>query len=103
MTQNTQHTTVTIFGKTLEFVCPAGTEHELRDAASYLSNEMYKIRENSKVIESHKITLLAALNITHQLLQLSNKTKSSSDSTKQRINSLIKQANTVLSDEHQTA
>ncbi|MDF1763815.1 MAG: cell division protein ZapA [Oleibacter sp.] len=56
--------------------CPAGAEEELRTAARHLNDKMEEIREASshagKVLGTDRIAVIAALNITHQLLSSTN-------------------------------
>ena len=54
--------------------CPDGAEDQLRDAARFLNEKMLEIKNASstagKVLGTDRVAVIAALNITHQLLQL---------------------------------
>lgn len=54
--------------------CPDGAEADLRDAARFLNEKMAEIKTASsnagKVLGTDRIAVIAALNITHDLLQL---------------------------------
>jgi cell division protein ZapA len=54
--------------------CPAGAEEELRNAARHLNDKMEEIKNASsaagKVIGTDRIAVIAALNITHHMLEI---------------------------------
>ncbi|RDL44779.1 cell division protein ZapA [Marinomonas piezotolerans] len=60
--------TVDILGKSFNINCPKGHEAELKEASEYLNNQMRELRASGKVIGLEKIAIIAALNITHDLL-----------------------------------
>lgn len=60
---------VKILDKDYQVACPAGQQHALADSANYLDQQMRNIRANGKVIGLERIAVMAALNITNQLLQ----------------------------------
>jgi len=63
--------TVNILDKDYQVSCPSDQEAELIVSASYLDKQMRSIRENGKVIGLERIAVMAALNISHELLQAS--------------------------------
>lgn len=67
----TSNVTVTILDKDYQVACPAEQEAELVVSASYLDKQMRSIRENGRVIGLERIAVMAALNISHELLQAS--------------------------------
>lgn len=60
---------VKILDKDYQVACPAGQQEALADSANYLDQQMRNIRANGKVIGLERIAVMAALNITNQLLQ----------------------------------
>ena len=62
---------VSILDKDYQVACPEEQEAELIVSASYLDKQMRSIRENGKVIGLERIAVMAALNISHELLQAS--------------------------------
>ena len=64
--------TVHILDKEYVFACKEDEEQGLREAASYLDKSMKKIRSSGKVHGPDRIAVMAALNITHELLQTGN-------------------------------
>ncbi|MEP5765751.1 MAG: cell division protein ZapA [Halieaceae bacterium] len=62
---------VNILDKEYQVSCPPEQEAELIVSASYLDKQMRSIRESGKVIGLERIAVMAALNISHELLQAS--------------------------------
>ena len=62
---------VNILDKEYQVACPPDQEAELIVSASYLDKQMRSIRESGKVIGLERIAVMAALNISHELLQAS--------------------------------
>ena len=66
---DTQTVTVNILDKEYQVACPEEQQAELIVSASYLDKQMRSIRETGKVIGLERIAVMAALNISHELLQ----------------------------------
>ncbi len=60
---------VKILEKEFLVACPAEEKESLLSAADYLSDKMREIRNSGKVIGNDRIAIMAALNITHEMLQ----------------------------------
>ncbi len=63
--------TVRILDKDYQVACPAEQEAELLVSAKYLDKQMRTIRDTGKVIGLERIAVMAALNISHELLRAS--------------------------------
>ena len=77
--------TVRILDKDYQVACPAEQEAELIVSAKYLDKQMRSIRSTGKVVGIERIAVMAALNISYELLQASDHAdtnQSSSDSLK---------------------
>ena len=61
---------VHLLGKEYPIVCPQNEEHELLIAARYLDDKMRQIRDTGRVFGAERIAVMAALNITHEFIQL---------------------------------
>ncbi|MDO8437363.1 MAG: cell division protein ZapA [Nitrosomonadaceae bacterium] len=59
---------VTIMGREFRVACPDEEREELLQSVSYLDKKMREIRDSGKVVGSERIAIMAALNITHELL-----------------------------------
>lgn len=69
--------TVKILEKDYQVACPEDQEAELIVSAKYLDKQMRSIRETGKVIGLERIAVMAALNISYELLQASEQTGTS--------------------------
>lgn len=64
-----QHTvSITILDKEYLIACPEEERHDLIRSADYLDKKMREIRDAGKIIGSDRIAVMAALNISHELL-----------------------------------
>lgn len=63
--------TVKILEKEYQVACPEDQEAELVVSAKYLDKQMRSIRDTGKVIGLERIAVMAALNISYELLQAS--------------------------------
>jgi cell division protein ZapA len=63
--------TVKILDKEYKVACPEEQEAELVVSAKYLDKQMRSIRDTGKVIGLERIAVMAALNLSHELLQAS--------------------------------
>ena len=64
--------TVSIVGKDYQVACPAGEEESLREAAHYLHTLMESIRASGRVVGLDRLAVMAALNVSNELLQSKN-------------------------------
>lgn len=67
--------TVKILDKDYQVACPEEQETELVVSAKYLDKQMRGIRDSGKVIGLERIAVMAALNISYELLQASDHTE----------------------------
>jgi len=63
--------TVHILDKEYQVACPEGQQTELLVSAKYLDKQMRSIRDTGKVIGIERIAVMAALNISYELLKAS--------------------------------
>ena len=61
--------TVKILDKEYQVACPEDQEAQLVVSAKYLDTQMRNIRDSGKVIGLERIAVMAALNISYELLQ----------------------------------
>ncbi|MEM8561090.1 MAG: cell division protein ZapA [Pseudomonadota bacterium] len=82
--------TVNILDKDYQVALPEDQEAELLVSAKYLDKQMRSIRDSGKVIGLERIAVMAALNISHELLRASEEpavqAESPSAESVQRIN-----------------
>jgi cell division protein ZapA len=70
MSGTTKTLDVKILDRELRVACPEDERGELLDAVAYLDKKMREIRDTGKVASVERIALMAALNITHELLTM---------------------------------
>ncbi|MFT7697572.1 MAG: cell division protein ZapA [Reinekea sp.] len=91
--------TVTILDRDYRVACPPGQEKQLSDAASTLNDKMKEIRDTGRVFGLERIAVMAALNLTHELL----KVKPSNDNDRSAIARLSAKIDAVVPFHDKTA
>lgn len=74
--QNTQNkgVNITIMGRDFSVACPPEEQDELLEAAAFLDKNMKDIQKTGKIIGAERCAIMAALNITNDLLKLQKAT-----------------------------
>lgn len=72
MAAETVPVTVKILDKEIRVACNEGEQDALIASAQLLDNKMREVRESGKVIGQERVVIMAALNLTHELLQQRN-------------------------------
>ena len=70
MNNPTKTLDIKILDRDLRIACPEDERGELLDAVAYLDKRMREIRDAGKIASVERIALMAALNITHELLTM---------------------------------
>jgi cell division protein ZapA len=86
---------VSILGKDFMVACPESEREALRAAAAYLDRAMREISASGKVIGSERSAVMAALNITNELLTLRARGGMSS-SDRDRVRQLVARIDAAL-------
>ncbi|TBW58487.1 cell division protein ZapA [Marinobacter halodurans] len=81
---------VNILDKAYLVACPDEARGELQQAARHLDSQMREIRASGKVFGTERIAVMAALNITHELLQ--NDVSEGAAKVLERMNSRLDEA-----------
>ena len=66
----TKSVDVTILGRIFTVSCTDEQRQGLMDAVSYLDKKMHDIRDSGKVIGVERIAVMAALNLSHEVLNV---------------------------------
>lgn len=89
---------VNIMGKEFMVACPEDEREALSVAASFLDRKMREIQDSGKVIGTERCAIMAALNITNDLLDLRKRETFAPDVT-QKLRSLQDKIDAVLRQE----
>ena len=63
---------ITIMGRDFAVACPDEEQESLLAAARYLDKNMKEIQKTGKIVGTERCAIMAALNITNDLLKLQN-------------------------------
>ncbi len=72
MNQKSKTLDVTIMGRTYKVACSEEERNALLSAVAYLDRKMGEIKSAGRVASAERIAVMAALNITHELLSSRN-------------------------------
>lgn len=97
----TQSNTVTvqILDKEYCIACPADERSNLQSAARYLDGKMREIRSGGKVIGADRVAVMAALNITHDLLHKQQHLDQQATATRDHVRDLLGRVDNALVDD----
>lgn len=93
-----QTTSVNILDKEYRVSCPPEQQEALIEAAQYLSEKMRDIRAGGKVIGMERIAVMAALNISYELVQTKSKLESEQMDTQEHLNQLMEKMDQAMAD-----
>lgn len=92
---------ISIMGRDFSVACPEDEQDALIEAASYLDGNMKEIQKTGKIIGAERIAIMAALNITNDLLRLQKATEGQVhvqeklNTLQERIDAALKEAELV--------
>ena len=79
---------IKILDRNYQIKCPSDQAQALQEAATYVEEEMRKIRQTVNINSIERIAVVTALNICHELMQLRKQKNSYIDNMDQRIQDL---------------
>ncbi len=88
--------TVRILEKEYFVACQPEERVNLLDSAAYLNRQMKEIRDTGKVMGADRIAVMAALNITNELLQLRERDSGTQAEFGNRLKTLRERVETAL-------
>ena len=88
--------TLQILDKEYRIACPAEERDNLESAARYLNDKMREIRSSGKVIGPDRIAVMAALNITHELLHKQQQLTSEAAAHRHQVRDLFERVEHAL-------
>jgi len=92
---------ISIMGRDFSVACPPEEQEDLLEAARYLDTNMKEIQKTGKIIGAERCAIMAALNITNDLLKLQRTTAGQSrikdrlDSLQSRIDEVLREAESL--------
>jgi len=96
MTDMYAHVSVRILEKEYQVACPASERTDLLDSAEILNQKMREIRDSGKVVGLDRIAVMAALNITNELLHSQARDRALEGDVGERIRSLTERLDSAL-------
>lgn len=96
MAAPTGSVTISVLGRDYQISCPPEEEEALRKSARYLDQQMEQVKSRGSSLGYEKIAVLAALNITHDLLKKSHQASSSEHDSAREIKHLEQKIDAVL-------
>ncbi len=90
--------TVTILGKEYQVACPEEQQAALITSARYLDQQMRSIRDTGKVVGGERIAVMAALNISYELLQANSADAAQQGAAEQEVAQLNRKLDEALHD-----
>jgi cell division protein ZapA len=94
---------VRILDKEYQVACPADQVDELTASARYLDQQMRTIRDAGKVLGVDRIAVMAALNISHDLLRAKQASRSDGSRVERKLSDLHSRLDRVLAEQKQLA
>ena len=95
---DTEAVTVKLLDKEYLISCPKGEEASLMEAASYLDNKMNEIRNNSRSLSLDRVAVMAALHISHELLQTQRDMKTQQDAAREQLERILAKLENALAE-----
>lgn len=93
--ESSEGISVSILGKEFMVACPPQERESLMAAAAYLDRKLREIQTSGKVLGTERTAIIAALNISHELLEL-RKRGGLSESTSQKVRFLQSKIDAAL-------
>ena len=76
MNKNDPAISVEILGKEYRIACPPDSRQDLDQAARLLDQRMKEIKSQGKLYGAERVVIMAALNLSYELLQATNDSQS---------------------------
>ncbi|HHM04625.1 MAG TPA: cell division protein ZapA [Gammaproteobacteria bacterium] len=100
--KNALPVTVRILDKEYHIACPPEERDALLAAAEHLNRKMRDIRDSGRVVGAERLAVIAALNITHELLTSRSDSASVPQHVNDKLQRLQSKIDSVLSSGHQS-
>ena len=92
----TETISVSILDRDYQFTCEPEERKALREAAAYLDDRMRAIRGGGRLMQMERIALMAALNVSDELLKLKRSERDRKEKVDSRIHILVSELDDAL-------
>ncbi|MFK8013878.1 MAG: cell division protein ZapA [Gammaproteobacteria bacterium] len=96
MSHNVARVSVRILDKEYQVACPAEERDDLMRCAELLNVRMREIRDSGKIIGLDRIAVMAALNISHELIRANNSDDKVDDGLGDKVRQLREKVESAL-------
>jgi cell division protein ZapA len=93
--------TVRILDKDYVIACPPEERAELLESVEVLNGKMREIRDSGKIVGLDRVAVMAALNLTQDMLRLRQRDKRVDGEFQGRVRALRERVDTALARNHQ--
>ena len=93
---SSKNITVTIMAREFIVACPEGQEKSLLDSVQYLNQKIDLIQSQGSIVGSDRIIIMAALNITNELINSNTSDGEGLSQFRHKISSIEHQIDEVL-------
>jgi cell division protein ZapA len=96
VTSEVNRVSIRILEKEYHVACPADERRALQDSAELLNRKMREIRDSGKVVGLDRIAVMAALNITNELLRTQGRDETLETTVTNRLRSMRERVESAL-------
>jgi cell division protein ZapA len=89
---------IQIMGRTYQIKCPSDKIEELHASALHLEKKVSELKEQNKMLDTERLLLIAALNISHELIRSQQEKQHHSGDFQERIQKLQDKIELALSE-----
>lgn len=101
MSDRNVRVSVRILEKEYQVACLPEERSELLDSAEFLNNKMKEIRDGGNIVGLDRIAVVAALNLSHELLKMRNRGEAAQGDVGRKVRQMRERVETVLSKSQQ--
>jgi cell division protein ZapA len=101
MSDRNVRVSVRILEKEYQVACLPEERSELLDSAEFLNSKMKEIRDGGNIVGLDRIAVVAALNLSHELLKLRNRGEAAQGDVGRKVRQMRERVETVLSKSQQ--
>jgi cell division protein ZapA len=96
MSDRNVRVSVRILEKEYQVACLPEERSELLDSAEFLNAKMREIRDGGNIVGLDRIAVMAALNLSHELLKLRNRGEATQSDVGRKVRQMRERVETVL-------